>query len=132
MAHVNVYWVDEAKTIVRYDFDGKWTWDDLYPAYNKAIEMETSVTHRVDVILDMTNSKTLPANVLMHMKNISDKQPENIGLSIFVSDSRFINSMYKVGTRFYSKIEYYFRVAPTIEDAMTMIEDARQQSVPKN
>ena len=132
MAQIDVYWVDEGKTIVRYDFEGKWTWDDLYPAYNQAIEMETSVSHRVDVVLDMTKSRTLPANVLMHMKNISDKQPDNIGLSIFVSDSRFINSLYKVGTRFYSKIEYYFRIAPTMEEAMAMIEVDSKQSMPEN
>ena len=43
---VQVAWDNHEKTIVRYVFEGKWTWDEFYPAYNKAIEMENSVTHR--------------------------------------------------------------------------------------
>ena len=50
---VRVYWEDDSHTLVRYEFEGNWTWDELYPAYYQAIEMEKSVTHRVDVIMDM-------------------------------------------------------------------------------
>lgn len=124
---IRVYWEDETKTIVRYDFEGKWTWNELYPVYYEAIAMENSVPHRVDVILDLTRSGTLPANSLLHVKNISEKQPPNIGLSVIVTTNRFVLSLYSVGVKFYGKIGYYFRVVSTLEEAHAMIAEARQK-----
>ncbi|MFN8375086.1 MAG: hypothetical protein U0694_19695 [Anaerolineae bacterium] len=124
---VRVLWDNEQKTIVRYVVEGKWTWEEMYPAYNQAIEMEKAQPHRVHVILDMRKAIGVPANVMMHMKNISDKQPANIGLSVFVTNSSFIHSLYQIGIKFYNKIEYYFRVAETLETAYSMIAEAETQ-----
>lgn len=124
---IRVYWEDEAHTIVRYDFEGRWTWEELYPVYDEAIAMETSVPYRVDVILDMRRSQGVPGNALSHLKNISDKQPTNIGLSIFVTENKFLLALYSVGCKFYYKIPYYFQVVPTIEAAHAMIAKSRLQ-----
>jgi hypothetical protein len=122
---VRVYWEDEPQTIVRYDFDGPWTWDDLYPAYYQAIQMERSVEYRVDVILDLRHSGRMPANVLLHIKNISEKQPPNLGLSVFVTTNTFMHSLYQTGIRFYNKIGYYFRMVKTLDEAHSMIAQSR-------
>lgn len=118
---VRVVWDNDQKTIVRYVFEGKWTWDELYPAYNQAIEMEKAQPHRVHAILDMRKAIGVPANVLTHLKHISDKQPDNIGLSIVVTSSSFVHSLYQIAIKFYNKIDYYFRVAETLDEAYKMI-----------
>src|SRR5215813_490048 len=118
---VSADWQDEKRDIVLYNFEGAWTWDELYPTYTKAIAMEKSVSYRVDVILDMRRSKGLPANVLLHAKNISDKQPENIGLTVIVTPNGFVKALYNAGVAFYKGIAHYFRVAPTMEEAATVI-----------
>jgi hypothetical protein len=123
---IQVFWEDDAQTIVRYNFEGTWTWDELYPAYYQAIAMEKSVTDRVDVILDMRDSGRVPANALLHIKNISEKQPPNIGLSIFVTTNAFVTSMYNMAIRVYSKVAYYFRITKTPEEALAMIAADRQ------
>ncbi|MEO8606838.1 MAG: hypothetical protein ABI690_03095 [Chloroflexota bacterium] len=122
---VRVYGEDETHTLVHYDFEGNWTWDELYPAYYQAIEMEKSVSHRVDVILDMRQSKKIPSNALMHIKNISDKQPPNIGLSVIVTNSAFLASMYKIGVQFYAKIGHYFFLTTSLDEARQMIAKSR-------
>jgi hypothetical protein len=123
---IQVYWEDDSKTIVRYDFEGTWTWDDLYKVFYQALAMETSVSHRVDVILDMRQSGRIPHNALTHIKNISDKEPPNIGLSVFVTSNRFLISLYNVGIKFYNKIGYYFRLTSTIEEAHALIAQDRE------
>jgi hypothetical protein len=123
---IQVYWEDSEKTIVRYDFQGMWTWDDLYAVYYQAIAMETSVPHRVDIILDMLTSQRIPGNALLHLKNLSEKQPPNVGLSIFVTRNAFVISMYNMAIKVYGKIAYYFRLANTLDDAHSMIEAARR------
>ena len=124
---VRVQWDNDQRTIVRYIFEGKWTWNDFYPAYNQAIEMEKSMPHRVHAIIDMRKGIGVPANVLMHVKDISDKQPDNIGLSIIVTSSSFVQSLYHIGIKFYSKIDYYFRVVETLDEAYKLISSAEKQ-----
>ena len=128
---VRAYWVNEEKTVVRYDFEGNWTWDELYPVFQEALAMERSVPHRVDVILDMTRAGRLPANALLHVKNISDKQPDNIGLTVIVSPNQFVGSLYTIGVRFYAKIAYYFRVTKTFDEANAVIAAAREEASQK-
>src|ERR1041385_3286284 len=97
---VHCYWEDSEKTIVRHDLEGTWTWDEMYAAFYKAIEMETAVTNRVDVILDMRHSThTVPGNALLHVKNFSEKQPPNVGLCIFVTTNPFLGAMYKAAIK---------------------------------
>jgi hypothetical protein len=129
---IQIYWEDTEKTIVRYDFQGAWTWDDLYAVYYQAIDMETSVPHRVDIILDMRTSQRIPGNALLHIKNIAEKQPPNVGLSIFVTTNAFITSMYNMAIKVYGKIAYYFRLVSTLDDAHAMIENARRPAAEKD
>jgi hypothetical protein len=125
---VQIMWDNPEKTIVRYNFEGRWTWDEFYPVYKEALAMELSVPHRVDVIVDLQNARLFPDNLLTHMKGISDKQPPNIGVSVLVTKHRFVHSMYNIGIKFYGKIKHYFRLAETLEDAYKMIEEERQQA----
>ena len=123
---IRVYWEDTDQTIVRYDFEGKWMWDELYTAYYEAIAMETSVSYRVDIILDMRNSGAIPTNALLHMKNFSEKQPPNVGLSIFVTSNAFVTALYNTAIKFYAKIAFYFRLVKTLDQAHAMITDVRR------
>jgi hypothetical protein len=123
---VTVFWEDPEKTVVRYDFQGSWTWDELYAVYYEAIGMEKSVTHRVDVILDMSTSSRIPGNAILHVKNLAEKQPSNMGISVFVTRNPFIVSMYNMAVRVYGKVAFYFRIAKTLDEAHAMIATARQ------
>lgn len=123
---VQVFWDNPEKTVVRYDFEGRWTWDEFYPAYKQAIEMELSVAHRVDVIVNLEQARLFPDNMLSHLKVISDKQPPNIGVSVLVTRNGFVHSMYNVGVKFYGKIRHYFRTADTLQEAYEIIAEMRQ------
>jgi hypothetical protein len=123
---VSARWHDDKKEIVLYVFEGFWTWDELYRTFNEALVMETSVSYRVDVIVDMRLSKSIPANALLHVKNISDKQPDNLGLSIVVTPNAFVRALYNAGSQFYKGIGHYFRVVPTVDEALQAIAEDRQ------
>lgn len=122
---VNVFWVNDDKTIVQYDFIGRWTWEDFYPAYEEALRMEASVTHRVDVIINLLESRSIPPNALSHLKNITDKQPDNIGVSVLVTTHRFVKVMYDMGVKFYPKMRQYFAIVETMDEAFETIASVR-------
>ena len=123
---VSVKWFNPEQTIVLYTLEGHWTWNELYPEYDKAIEMEEGVSHRVDVMIDMRKSTGVPLSALTHLKNISDKQPENIGVSVIVTTNRLVLTLYRAGCRFHTNIERYFAVAATEGEALQIIERQRQ------
>lgn len=126
---VSAYWLDDnLKDIVQYDFEGPWTWEDLYPVLDKALEMEKEQPHRVDVILNFTNSNVIPSNALVHVKNIIDKQPDNIGLSIFVTSNRFFTVMYNMATKIHPKFQQYFIIVNSFEAAHDLIKTDRETS----
>lgn len=118
-------WYDDEQTIMLYTFTGAWTWEELYPAYQQAIQMENSVPYRVYVILDMRQSRRIPPAALTHLKSITDHQPDNLGVSVFVTTDRFSHALYEMGSKLYSRIRDYFEVAATLEDALAIIARAR-------
>src|SRR5687767_15951584 len=121
-----VDWYDSQKRLMLYVFSGKWTWSEFYDVYHKAVAMENSVPHRVDVVIDIRQSAIPPTNVLLNMKYIADNQPPNIGLSVVVSASPLIRSLYEVAHKFHRPIGDYFRVAATMGEAFAMIAELRQ------
>jgi hypothetical protein len=127
---VTVDWYDDTKTIVLYSMEGRWTWDELYPEYHKAIAMEKAQPHRVDVVIDLSTTHHLPVNVLTHVRHFSDKQPENIGLSVIVTKNQFVNNLYQIGCRIHRNIQRYFAVTRTMEEALAMISEQRMEVEP--
>jgi hypothetical protein len=123
---IQVYWEDPEQTIVRYDFEGSWTWDEMYAAFYEGVAMETSITHRVDVILNLQHSGRIPGNILLHTKNFSEKQPPNVGFCIFVTTNLFLISLFNTAIKFYAKIAFYFRLTKTIEEAHVLIAAGRR------
>ena len=122
---ITVDWHDSEKTIILYVFSGKWTWSEFYDVYHRAIAMENSAPNRVDVVIDFRQSAIPPTNVLLNLKYIADNQPPNIGLSILVSKSPLVRSLYEVAQKFHRPIGEYFRVVGTMDDAFAMIAELR-------
>ena len=81
---VKVSWEDDAKRIMRYTIEGNWTWDEFYPEYHRALALEKAVFHRVDVIVDISNTGRLPMNILAHVRTFADEMPPNVELVVVV------------------------------------------------
>ena len=54
---VVVDWTDAEKKIIRYDFPGEWTWDDLYAAMNRVNEMMATVPYNVYIVISFEHSR---------------------------------------------------------------------------
>jgi len=124
---VEITWIDEEKTIMKYDMIGTWSWDDFYPVYDRAIVEEKAQNHTVYIVVDLRQSKSMPPNMLTHVKNISDHQPDNVGVNVIISNNRFIKMMFDIAVRMHSKIAHYFQIAHTLDDAIGLIQTAKQR-----
>ena len=68
---IEVNWDNEAKTIIRYIYDGRWTWEELDLARDAAAKLEAAVDYRVNVIVDVQNSKLLPNGTISRARQVA-------------------------------------------------------------
>jgi hypothetical protein len=97
---INVHWDDtETKTVVRYEFLGKWTWSEYHIAINQAYEMVKDIPYTVNMILDFSKGDLLPANALSHFKSSMSHPPREFDYALVVTRSRFLESMVSIFRR---------------------------------
>lgn len=127
---ITICWHEHVPRIIIYTLDGAWTWDQVYEAIDQTEIMTRSVApERVDSIADMRTSGSVPIDAMKHLKTIANRQQDNDGLSVLVTESAFVLSLFNIATAFYNRIGRYFRVSPTIEEAFALILEDRIRDV---
>ena len=121
--HIN--WDNDEHTAIRYDYEGKWSWDELYEVTKKASDMFKSVSHKVNVIHNLANSHSLPSGALSHAHRFSAQNPENWGISVVVGTSSFVSSLIQVFRKVYRQFGERYFIAPTLEQARQLLADHR-------
>jgi hypothetical protein len=122
---VQIHWDNPQKTTLRYDFTGRWTWDEFYAAYDVAKPMMMSVTHKVDFILnssDDVSRRYTPPNAMTHMLSIARKALPNAGKCVSVNNgSAFRRVLLTMVTKVNPKIAEVYVFAKTLEEARAML-----------
>lgn len=119
---IKVIWDDETKTILRYDFIGNWTWNEFYAASAEFHAQLDSVDHKVDTIINLTDSAGMPGNVLSQAYSAFQNQhPNDTGLNVIVSKGMLIQILVNTFSRVYSNFTENFEI-----HLVFSLEDARK------
>ncbi len=125
---VNVTWFNEEKTLIHYDFEGRWTWEDLYKAIDDALALLNSVTHRVDIFLDTSNSVSVPNLNVAGLRRVASAPTAthpNTGIFVMVGLKSFIRIAFDIFARIYPRAIRQYRIAISIEDAINIVAKER-------
>ncbi|MEQ8677912.1 MAG: hypothetical protein RLP44_03560 [Aggregatilineales bacterium] len=114
---VIVFWDNDEKTILRYHFSGRWTWDEYLESLQSGRKMMASVSHYVCILNDMHETLFLPPNFVTLAKNVIESRPDNTGLAIFYTSSQFFKAMYRVLENLLPEVPTNYLIATTEEDA---------------
>jgi len=126
-----VNWDNPDKTVIRWDFEGKWNWEQFIDAYILSDRMLASVEHTVDIISNLDRSAMLPEGALKGYENVLRNTSENIGVIVLISASRFLNVMVSA----FNNIPHRrtaggnFAFAKTMSEARAILR-ARQRMLP--
>lgn len=93
---VTVQWDNDDKTILRYTFEGDWTWEEYFIELTQGREMMASVSHDVCVFNDMQHITRFPINFVSRAKGVITSRPDNTGLAIFLTTDRFFKILYNI------------------------------------
>lgn len=122
---VQAHWDNPEKTIIRYDFSGRWTWNEFYGAYDIAKVMVSGTTQKVHFIMNSTDEisrKYTPPNAMTHMISIGRKAAPNSGKVIRVGGGAFTRILFQMVAKVNPKLIDSFAFASTLEEARAMVE----------
>src|SRR5690606_1256215 len=112
---------------IHLQFEPGWAWDDLYLAISQADERIISVSHTVDLIIDIREAGGLPKDFMSAARDIfaqGEARP-NEGARVVVGANWLIRTAYQGFLKIYGhKLENRpFLFAATLEEAQTLLEN---------
>ena len=123
---ITVVWDDDAKSIIRWDFEGYWTWEDFQAGVEQSLEMAQSVTHRIDVIPDATGTEHLSPGALPQFRHVFEVSPPHLRLMVITGANPFAQAIVNVFIRL-NRISNW-RIAKTLDEARAIIAQDREDS----
>jgi hypothetical protein len=128
---IQVEWFDENQDAVRFIVEKSWTWDEFYEAVAQSHRMmDNTPASRVALVMDMTNSRLLPQNVLSHVRNVSNKKHPRTGIGIVVGAGVFVLSLFRVIQRLTPERMKNMRMVKTLEEAKAILNSQRSTGSP--
>jgi hypothetical protein len=123
---IHVVWYDETKTIIVWEFDGAWEWQDYHAAINTAVVMIKSVNHVVDSIMDVRRNRSLPPNALKEGKRWFVVAPSNFGVTVVAGGSGLIRGIATTIGAVYKQFSERILIAATVDDAVKIINEKKR------
>lgn len=126
-------WENDEKTIVRWTFEGVWTWGDFRVAQAELHNMIRYLGYQVDVIADMRRSPALPRDTFHNFKSAELKALPNRDRVVLVGGSFLVRGMASTFNQVFRNRPTRFLLADTVEEAQSMLAQPRhagQQNVP--
>jgi hypothetical protein len=124
---INVHWYDAEQTIIRYEFQGRWSWDDLYEAVKTVERMVKPLAHRFDVIFNVKHTIGMPSGAIGHIRGLSGNTDEHWGMGVMVGGSTFFRTMMQIFLKLNPKFQDRYTLAESDEDAVRVIRNRRAQ-----
>jgi hypothetical protein len=119
-------WYDDSQTIVLQTYRPPVTMDEIYAGLKVGEQLINSVDHPVYVMMDIGERFTLPKDFLRAARYVESKGKLNVLFSVIVGGGPVVKSLIgtlaAVAPRTLSQVKY----APTMADALKLIEKHRQ------
>lgn len=127
MVAVQIYWYDPEQTIIVYEFDGTWTWEDCYVVVDEKDQMLASIEHPVSVIIYARNpSLKIPERALCNLRNLVSITRPKETMFVMVGIPPMLRSLFDTLARVYRfEILKECVYTDTLEQALVVINARR-------
>lgn len=90
---ITVCWDDAERSVLRFDYVGRWTWEELYSAVTEANGLMDTVDHPVTHLIDLTQNGGVPSNLINHVQQLASLTHRNFEMTIIIGADRFIHML---------------------------------------
>lgn len=99
---VSIAWSNPQQTSLILTFTALWSWDD-YERTSADIEAAfSSVSHKVDLIIDLSQAGRIPKGTLYFLRDAYSDSTENLGEYIFVNAPDTFKTLFHAADRYYT------------------------------
>ncbi len=81
---ITVTWDDEEQTMLYLHFEPEWMWDTYYTAIRQVETLAGTVTHEVDLIVDVRDVGRVPGDYILHARRGLSLLPDNFGRAALI------------------------------------------------
>ena len=90
---ITVKWDNPQHTIIQFDFDGEWTWDELEAATDQATGLLDSADRMVDFVMDLRGAKQVPGDLMSHAERIAGGHHPRRGAMVVVGANGLLRTL---------------------------------------
>jgi hypothetical protein len=98
---IAVTWDNEQHSTLLYSFHDPWDWTDYDEAMRTGAKMLDTASQKVAVIIDFTETHTLPRGAIRHMSVTAEQLHPQQGAMVIVGANPFIHAIGGILTRLY-------------------------------
>ena len=120
---IMVAWDNDEKTIIRYTYSSRWTWNELYAALDEQAALQATVSHDVAILIDVRNVHLVPEGFISHVKRVGERVPKNTSARVVVSNSPFLKSLFLLASKLFPHITHDIQFVATIEEAYALLPE---------
>lgn len=126
---VEILWDNDEKTILRYQVNGRWTWDEFWSAFNQSLRMTDEVDHMVDFIFGDADIaiRSLPPGLLTQLGAVVRRRHPRAGTTVFLASERSSvrTVWYRLAIKMYPRIGEKYAFATTLDEARALLAERR-------
>lgn len=122
---ITISWDNAEQTVIRWDFEQGWTWDDYREAALETNAMIESVGYTVGLLRNVNNSAPPQGgNVLSQWQRTLVQAPSNMGPLVMVDANTFLNMMSMVFSQVQNRKGKQLLTAPSLEEGRALLAEA--------
>ena len=125
---ITVRWMDNSQVLLRYDFIGRWTWQECERAVEQAKVLIGQVRHPVYVWVDMRENEHIPVgDLLIHLRRFTISSNTNWGGGVILGTSNTIKTIFSLFQRIYPPLGRRFHLVDNDQQAQEALNVMQQK-----
>lgn len=69
---IELYWDNDEQTVMLLEFEGQWTWDDLFETLAKAKKVSDKADYEIGAIVNVTGGVRFPGGTLLNVQSFEN------------------------------------------------------------
>src|SRR5689334_11655228 len=97
---IQVEWVNDDKTLIRWNFQGRWTAKELHETIKTSNEWINGQNHTVNHITDLSQTDGVPPNIIYEARSAMRSMPRNLGQVVMIGKGGIVELLGETLRRF--------------------------------
>jgi hypothetical protein len=94
-------WLNNVENAMHWIIEGDWVEAEYNQTFDSWKNLANNKSHTVDLVMDMRHAGRMPSNAISLVWQSIQNRPQNLGITLVVSNSKLVRTVYKTITQIY-------------------------------